>query len=73
MAAILAVMFGSYAEGKDGAERATASANVKGCGMWGGIRGVSRAATAAAKEDIQREHSGEGLKGDIGRLLVDQV
>jgi hypothetical protein len=72
MAAILAVMFSSYREGEVGREGA---ASVKGSGMWGGVRGVARAAaaSAAAEGKTDGEDVAVGLKGDAGRLLVDQV
>ena len=75
MAAILAVLFSSYREGEAGREDAAAAASVRGCGMWGGVRGVARAAaaSAAAGSGLDGEETSQGLKGDSGRLLVDQV
>ena len=74
MAAILAVMFSSYMEGRSQEDEATAATSVRGCGMWGGLGGVSRAtAAAAAHEKIELKQSVKGLNGDTGRLLVDQV
>jgi hypothetical protein len=74
MAAILAVMFSSYREGEVGREGPEAAASVKGCGMWGAVRGVARAAAAAAAaEEEPDEAAAAGLRGDTGRLLVDQV
>ncbi len=75
MAAILAVMFSSYREGEVGREGAEAAASIKGSGMWGGVRGVARAAAASAAAEGETDGQGlaVGLKGDTGRLLVDQV
>lgn len=74
MAAILAVMFSSYMEGRSQEDEATAATSVRGCGMWGGLGGVSRAtAAAAAREKTELKQSVKGLNGDTGRLLVDQV
>ncbi len=73
MAAILAVMFSSYSEGREGGDGPTAAASVRGCGMWGGLGSVARArAVAAADVQIEGEQS-HGLKDDTGRLLIDQV
>lgn len=74
MAAILAVLFSSYREGEAGREDDAAAASVRGCGMWGGVRGVARAAaaSAAAEGQVDGQGLGAGLKGDSGRLLVDQ-
>jgi|LauGreDrversion4_2_1035121.scaffolds.fasta_scaffold2632201_1 hypothetical protein len=75
MAAVLAVMFSSYREGSTSAEAAAAITSVRGYGMWAALQSVKRASTAAAAtECIEEEHgAGGGLKGDSGRMLVDQV
>jgi hypothetical protein len=74
MAAILAVMFSSFSEGRREEDEETVATSVRGCGMWGGLGGVSRAtAAAAAHKKTELEQSVKGLKGDTGRLLVDQV
>jgi len=74
MAAVLAVMFSSYREGSAGAEAAAAAASVRGCGMWAALQRVKRASSAAAATECEEEQgAGGGLKGDSGRMLVDQV
>jgi hypothetical protein len=75
MAAILAVLCSSYREGWAGAEEVASAFSVRGSGMWGGVRAVARATSAAAAAEVSAnsEKGAGGLKGDTGRLLVDQV